>query len=168
MLGVSGAAGVKVSDLVVESWLIVPTTVELPNITTIALLKSVPSGATSQLKDAVIAVGAAPDAPLAGTVLVNAGRARYLWTTLVPMLFVTTTTLTAGFHYLVRGKNMNLKLDYFRVTEEGRKVDGAWTGLTSNYIEVRFAGPEGLGRRFATVRLTEADRCGARGVLVAA
>jgi threonylcarbamoyladenosine tRNA methylthiotransferase MtaB len=51
---------------------------------------------------------------------------------------------------------------------EGRKVDGAWTGLTSNYVEVRFAGPEGLGRRFATVRLTEADRRGTRGVLVAA
>ncbi len=33
---------------------------------------------------------------VAGTVLVNAGRARYLWVTLLPMLFVTTTTTTAG------------------------------------------------------------------------
>lgn len=30
------------------------------------------------------------------TVLVNAGRARYAWVTLLPMLFVTATTLTAG------------------------------------------------------------------------
>jgi carbon starvation protein len=34
---------------------------------------------------------------VAGTVLVNAGRARYLWTTLVPMLWVTITTMTAGY-----------------------------------------------------------------------
>ena len=50
---------------------------------------------------------------------------------------------------------------------EGRQ-EGALTGLTSNFVEVSFAGPEGLGRRFATVRLTEADRRGARGVLEAA
>ena len=51
---------------------------------------------------------------------------------------------------------------------EARRADGRLTGLTSNYIEVSFAGPEGLGRRFATVRLTETDRRGARGVLEAA
>jgi len=34
---------------------------------------------------------------VAGTVLVNSGRARYLWATLIPMLFVTCTTLTAGY-----------------------------------------------------------------------
>jgi carbon starvation protein len=34
---------------------------------------------------------------VAGTVLVNAGRGRYLWTTLVPMCWVSTTTLTAGY-----------------------------------------------------------------------
>ncbi len=33
---------------------------------------------------------------VAGTVLVNAGRARYLWVTVAPMLFVSVTTLTAG------------------------------------------------------------------------
>jgi carbon starvation protein len=33
---------------------------------------------------------------VAGTVLVNAGRTQYLWVTLLPMLFVTTTTATAG------------------------------------------------------------------------
>jgi threonylcarbamoyladenosine tRNA methylthiotransferase MtaB len=48
---------------------------------------------------------------------------------------------------------------------EDRQADGTLTGLTSNYVEVRFAGPEGLGRGFATVRLTETDRRGARGVL---
>ncbi len=34
---------------------------------------------------------------VAGTVLVNSGRARYLWTTLLPMCWVSTTTLTAGY-----------------------------------------------------------------------
>jgi threonylcarbamoyladenosine tRNA methylthiotransferase MtaB len=51
---------------------------------------------------------------------------------------------------------------------EDRREDGRLTGLTSNYVEVSFAGPEGLGRRFATVRLTETDGRGARGVLEAA
>lgn len=51
---------------------------------------------------------------------------------------------------------------------EERQADGRLTGLTSNYVEVSFAGPEGLGRRFAPVRLTETDRRGARGVLEAA
>jgi carbon starvation protein len=39
---------------------------------------------------------------VAGTVMVNAGRARYLWVTVVPMLFVTTTTMTAGVQLLER------------------------------------------------------------------
>jgi len=51
---------------------------------------------------------------------------------------------------------------------EKRQADGRLTGLTSNYVEVSFDGPEGLGRRFATVRLTDTDRRGARGVLEAA
>jgi tRNA A37 methylthiotransferase MiaB len=51
---------------------------------------------------------------------------------------------------------------------EERRPDGGLTGLTSNYVEVSFAGPEGLGRRFATVRLTGADGRGAHGVLEAA
>jgi threonylcarbamoyladenosine tRNA methylthiotransferase MtaB len=54
------------------------------------------------------------------------------------------------------------------VVLEGRRVGGMLTGLTSNFVEVTFRGPEGLGRRFARVRLTEADSCGARGVLEAA
>ena len=51
---------------------------------------------------------------------------------------------------------------------EERQADGHLIGLTSNYVEVSFAGPEGLGRRFAKVRLTDIDRRGARGVLEAA
>jgi threonylcarbamoyladenosine tRNA methylthiotransferase MtaB len=51
---------------------------------------------------------------------------------------------------------------------ERRESAGVLTGLTSNFVEVAFAGPEGLGRRFATVRLTDADHRGARGVLEAA
>jgi carbon starvation protein len=31
------------------------------------------------------------------TVLINAGRARYAWTTLVPLAFVSTTTVYAGY-----------------------------------------------------------------------
>ena len=54
------------------------------------------------------------------------------------------------------------------VVLEGRREGGMLTGLTSNFVEVAFRGPEGLGRRFATVRLTEADGSGARGVLEAA
>jgi carbon starvation protein len=37
-----------------------------------------------------------------GTVMVNAGRARYLWVVVVPMIFVTTTTMTAGVQLIER------------------------------------------------------------------
>jgi carbon starvation protein len=39
---------------------------------------------------------------VAGTVLVNDGRARYLWVPLVPMSFVTATTMTAGVQLIQR------------------------------------------------------------------
>ncbi len=39
---------------------------------------------------------------VAGTVMVNAGRARYLWVVVAPMLFVTTTTMTAGVQLIQR------------------------------------------------------------------
>jgi carbon starvation protein len=39
---------------------------------------------------------------VAGTVMVNAGRARYLWVAVAPMLFVTTTTMAAGFQLIQR------------------------------------------------------------------
>jgi hypothetical protein len=35
-----------------------------------------------------------------------------------------TTMTTAGFHYLIKGKNINLKLDYFDIKQDGRKVNG--------------------------------------------
>lgn len=34
------------------------------------------------------------------------------------------TMMTAGFHYLIKGKKINLKLDYFDIKQEGRKVNG--------------------------------------------
>jgi len=34
-------------------------------------------------------------------------------------------TFTAGLHYLVKGKNINLKLDYFSIKQEGRVVLGS-------------------------------------------
>jgi len=39
---------------------------------------------------------------IAGTVIVNSGRARYLWVPVLPMLFVTTTTMTAGVELMQR------------------------------------------------------------------
>jgi carbon starvation protein len=39
---------------------------------------------------------------VAGTVMVNAGRARYLWVVIIPMAFVTTTTMTAGVQLIQR------------------------------------------------------------------
>lgn len=35
-----------------------------------------------------------------------------------------TKSLTVGFHYLIKGKNVNLKADYFHVREEGRRIGG--------------------------------------------
>ena len=38
------------------------------------------------------------------------------------------------------------------------RATGLRAGLTANYVEVLFAGPEGLGRRFVPVRVTECGR----------
>jgi hypothetical protein len=35
-----------------------------------------------------------------------------------------TTMMTAGFHYLIKGKNINLKLDFFDINQDGRTVNG--------------------------------------------
>jgi threonylcarbamoyladenosine tRNA methylthiotransferase MtaB len=51
---------------------------------------------------------------------------------------------------------------------EERRADLALTGLTANYVEVNFEGPEGLGRRYARVRVTGVDARGTRGALEAA
>ena len=37
-----------------------------------------------------------------GTVMANAGRARYLWVVVIPICFVTTTTMTAGVQLIQR------------------------------------------------------------------
>jgi carbon starvation protein len=39
---------------------------------------------------------------IVGTVIVNSGKARYLWVVVVPMAFVTTTTMTAGVELIQR------------------------------------------------------------------
>jgi carbon starvation protein len=39
---------------------------------------------------------------VAGSVMVNAGRARYLWVVVVPMAFVTVTTTSAGLQLIDR------------------------------------------------------------------
>ena len=39
---------------------------------------------------------------MVGTVMVNSGEARYLWVVVVPMAFVTTTTMTAGVQLIQR------------------------------------------------------------------
>jgi len=39
---------------------------------------------------------------IVGTVIVNSGRARYLWVVVTPMAFVTTTTMTAGVQLIQR------------------------------------------------------------------
>lgn len=35
-----------------------------------------------------------------------------------------TTMITGGLHYLVKGKNLNLKLDYYNIKQEGRALGG--------------------------------------------
>ena len=40
----------------------------------------------------------------------------------------------------------------------GTARPGCWSGLTSNYVEVLFPGPDGLGRRMATVEIAERPR----------
>ena len=45
------------------------------------------------------------------------------------------TTWSGGLKYLIRGKNMNLTLDWFRVDEEGRKVGGV---LSERYDQAIF------------------------------
>ncbi len=46
------------------------------------------------------------------------------------------TILTSGFHYLLKGRNLNLKLDWFHIKQEGRKVNGV---LEESYDEVVLA-----------------------------
>ncbi len=43
-------------------------------------------------------------------------------------------TFTAGFHYLVKGKNINLKLDYFSVKQENRRVNNVLDETYSQFV----------------------------------
>jgi hypothetical protein len=43
-----------------------------------------------------------------------------------------TKMITGGFHYLIKGKNLNLKLDYFNIKQDNRKVNGV---LAESYNE---------------------------------
>ena len=51
------------------------------------------------------------------------------------------------------------------VLETRDRRSGDLTGLTGNYMEVSFAGPEHLRRRVARVRVTQAGEVSASGVL---
>ncbi len=49
------------------------------------------------------------------SVIINSGRAKYIWVTLIPMFFVATTTLTAGYYSIVdifypKHSNLNIAL----------------------------------------------------------
>jgi threonylcarbamoyladenosine tRNA methylthiotransferase MtaB len=56
-------------------------------------------------------------------------------------------------------------LEEVLVLERGDRASGELTGLTGNYVEVAFAGPDGLRGTLARVRVTAAGEAGARGVL---
>jgi hypothetical protein len=43
-------------------------------------------------------------------------------------------TITGGFHYLIKGKNINLKADYYRIKEEGRKINNVLEEDYSQFI----------------------------------
>jgi carbon starvation protein len=62
------------------------------------------------------------------TVMINAGRARYAPLTILPMLFVTSTTMTAGY-MLVTGP-------FLKMLEEGRRVQGTLNIALSIFMMV--------------------------------
>lgn len=45
-----------------------------------------------------------------------------------------TTMITGGVHYLVQGKNLNLKLDYFNIKQEGRVLNGVPEEKYSQFV----------------------------------
>ncbi len=45
-----------------------------------------------------------------------------------------TTMITGGVHYLVKGKNLNLKLDYFNVKQEGRVLNGVSAETYNQFV----------------------------------
>ena len=43
-------------------------------------------------------------------------------------------TLTVGIHHLIKSRNINLKADYFRIKEEGRKIGGDPASTYSQFV----------------------------------
>ncbi|MBK6403613.1 MAG: porin [Holophagales bacterium] len=44
------------------------------------------------------------------------------------------TIVTAGFHYMIKGKNVNLKAEWYGVDQEGRKVDGVLEETYNQFV----------------------------------
>jgi threonylcarbamoyladenosine tRNA methylthiotransferase MtaB len=84
-----------------------------------------------------------------GTVAVRARRLREIG-----------ATRRRAFHAAMVGRTEDVL-----VLETRDRDSGDLTGLTGNYVEVRFAGPDHLRRRTARVRVTGSGEPGTRGVL---
>jgi carbon starvation protein len=87
---------------------------------------------------------------LVTTLLVNSGRGRYAWVTLLPMLFVITTTMTAGSNMALQFASrldadplkwgLNLGLTLFVMVSVGLVVlmgAARWYGVASGMIQAR-------------------------------
>ena len=100
------------------------------------------------------------------TILVNAGRGRYAWTTAVPMVFVAVTTLTAGF--------LSVKDNFLpmtRLPDAGKVIQG-WINSTLTLVMmacVIFVLVEAVlaWRRSPRLRAERADAAAARGATAA-
>jgi threonylcarbamoyladenosine tRNA methylthiotransferase MtaB len=62
-------------------------------------------------------------------------------------------------------QGMRGRLEDVLVLEARDRARGHLVGLTGNYMEVAFAGPDRLRRRLARVHVTEVDAAGTRGIL---
>jgi len=69
----------------------------------------------------------------------------------------------AGFRRALVGRT-----EHVLVLETRDRATGGLVGLTGNYVEVVFDGPDALMRRVARVRIDRADNSGVRGALVGA
>jgi carbon starvation protein len=101
---------------------------------------------------------------VATTILINTGKARYAWTTLVPLSFVATTTLTAGFLSI---RDIFLAMTRVEATRTQGWINTTFTAVLMSAAVVvlvdsirRWTGPPGVGPRDArSVR----DAVGASG-----
>jgi len=67
---------------------------------------------------------------LVTTLLINSGRGRYAWVTLLPMLFVTATTMTAG---------VSMSGQFWRMMEGGQAVRGSMNLALTLFVMVSVA-----------------------------